>query len=478
MIRLALDLADGVLPCFIIGSDEFGENYFPQGSYAYDFEGSKHVTCATFGDKRQYTGNIVHAMNGELVAFQMITDGKTERSLPSQNLRQQDACRKWLFSYSPNHWSNLKEKKKLIDKMVEYRDRKLQTLQDSGALNRHINNNDIPLVVLLDLWPVNISQEFRKWIHETYPFIRLRYIPAGMTGAIQINDTYFHAPFKLNNKSHAAEWYQNGIIKLTDELENSSIDKAKYEKAIASLVSKPVLRNKSVEWNVVSLEKITEKKYDHKLSRSKVNLIEKGWYEAFGKILSTEFQQTAIQKRDQIASEETEYVDAVVQNPLHLPPPPSENDSSEDDDDDDDAAILPAYEQVVAAQNSRSIAILNELATEPPLLQPQIEQSYDADSEGVGVLVNVEDTIERLPENVPVATTDATKDMLLDEPNWCQYKASTEKIQNSDFVKLRTSERYGFVTGFERRKIIIFWFDTREQGYSSNSLLCRMIPRE
>ena len=42
------------------------------------------------------------------------------------------------------------------------------------------------MVILLDCWSVNTSREFRAWIEEKYPYMRLRFIPAGLTGKFQI----------------------------------------------------------------------------------------------------------------------------------------------------------------------------------------------------------------------------------------------------------------------------------------------------
>lgn len=48
----------------IIGSDEFGQLFFPQNDSMFAVVGSKHVTCSVWDDKRQYTGNIVHNAAG------------------------------------------------------------------------------------------------------------------------------------------------------------------------------------------------------------------------------------------------------------------------------------------------------------------------------------------------------------------------------------------------------------------------------
>ena len=70
------------------------------------------------------------------------------------------------------------------------------------------------MVLLLDCWSVNLSADFQKWVAESYPFIRLRCIPAGVTGKVQINDTYFHGPFKKWVRKQAEDWYLSQLQKL------------------------------------------------------------------------------------------------------------------------------------------------------------------------------------------------------------------------------------------------------------------------
>ncbi len=46
--RLALDLQEGALPCLMLGSDEFGQHFFPHNDYTYDFKGSKDIKKIVF----------------------------------------------------------------------------------------------------------------------------------------------------------------------------------------------------------------------------------------------------------------------------------------------------------------------------------------------------------------------------------------------------------------------------------------------
>ena len=63
---LAVDLAEGVLPELIVGSDEYGQYLFPQSEYAWEKAGSVEVLVDVHDDKRQFTGNVLHNAAGEL----------------------------------------------------------------------------------------------------------------------------------------------------------------------------------------------------------------------------------------------------------------------------------------------------------------------------------------------------------------------------------------------------------------------------
>eukprot|EP01038_Epipyxis_sp_PR26KG_P012774 gene12774-17126_t len=189
---LALDVMEGVRPDMIIGSDEFGQHFFPVNKRTWETNGAKHVESTIWDDKRQYTGNIIHNASGELLTLQLIFGGKSQRSLPTISPEIQ---KDWIVSYSKNHWSNLKEKKALIDWIAKWRDERVDELIRKREIPASCRKN-LPMVILLDCWSVNTSKEFKDWIKETYPYMKVRYIPAGLTGKFQINDTYFHGPYK------------------------------------------------------------------------------------------------------------------------------------------------------------------------------------------------------------------------------------------------------------------------------------------
>ena len=106
--RIALLLDEGLKPKYVIGSDEFGMLLFPQGQYRWAKIGSKEVKGTVKEDRRQYTGDIAHNMDGDVVGVHQIWGGKCSSSLPDTKVQQKYPSIK--FSVSPNHWANLTTK--------------------------------------------------------------------------------------------------------------------------------------------------------------------------------------------------------------------------------------------------------------------------------------------------------------------------------------------------------------------------------
>ena len=120
---LAVDLAEGVLPELIVGSDEYGQYLFPQSEYAWDEKGAVEVLVDVHDDKRQFTGNVLHNAAGGLIGWHGIYQGTTDRVLPSAEVRAIPGAQNFLFGKTSNHWSNLTEKKRLVEHLVAYRNK-------------------------------------------------------------------------------------------------------------------------------------------------------------------------------------------------------------------------------------------------------------------------------------------------------------------------------------------------------------------
>jgi hypothetical protein len=190
----------------------------------------------------------------------------------------------------------------MIEATVVYRKNVIEKWIADGVYTRDQAEN-APMVHILDCWSVNLSEEFRTWVRSKYPFIRLRYIPAGLTGKEQLNDTYFHAPCKKWAKSSAEEWYSEQLSKLLLMREQCELTQAEFDEKTETLMRLGVLRDQLVYWHKFMLVKLTEEKATTIGSRP-MNLIKKAWSTAYKQIFTEEFQTQARLRRQQITDRE------------------------------------------------------------------------------------------------------------------------------------------------------------------------------
>ena len=76
-------------------------------------KGEKHISRAGATDKRAITITLCETLDGQILPFQLIYTGKTQRSLPSVKF----PCG-FFLSYNPKHWSNEDETLRLIEEVL------------------------------------------------------------------------------------------------------------------------------------------------------------------------------------------------------------------------------------------------------------------------------------------------------------------------------------------------------------------------
>lgn len=85
--------------------------------------------------------------------------------------------RGWNFTKSGNHWANLGTMKELMEEVIapyfKAQKEKLKLPEEQVC------------VVLLDCWAVHRGAEFRAYMAEAHPSIRLLFVPACCTGKLQ-----------------------------------------------------------------------------------------------------------------------------------------------------------------------------------------------------------------------------------------------------------------------------------------------------
>ena len=183
--------------------DQTGVHLVPSSSFTYESNGSKSVEVLGADDKRQITACIASSLDGQLLPLQIIFDGKTPRSTPKHTLDSTAA--RVHITHSENHWSTQETMKAYIEKVIlPYATR---------AIELHQLRADANILLVLDVWSVHKSKEFRDFLQQDHPRIHLVFVPANCTSKLQVADVMLQRPFKAEitrqfNNWAASEIYQ------------------------------------------------------------------------------------------------------------------------------------------------------------------------------------------------------------------------------------------------------------------------------
>ena len=180
----------------MINLDQTGLHLVPAGSRTYETKGSKQVPIAGMDDKRQITAVVASSLDGQLLPLQLIFQGKTDASLPPHT--DASTLAGFHLTKSQNHWSNQ-------ETMQEWCGHILVTWRDKMIKEHNLPAN-AAVVLQLNVWAVHISKEFRDFIGNKHPYVRLVYIPPNCTSKLQVADVVLNFPFKHGIKRRFNAW--------------------------------------------------------------------------------------------------------------------------------------------------------------------------------------------------------------------------------------------------------------------------------
>jgi len=223
-----------------VNTDQTLVIYCAGASETYAPKGSKQVEVVGKDEKRGFTLVVGISMSGEVLPFQVIYAGSTNRSLPTPDAPSYNKATKELGfrieSGGNNHWSTLSTMTSYVqDILVPY-------FEDHKQYPNQI------CIWQIDCWSVHWSAEFRQWMYETYPWIRIHYVPANCTGLFQPCDVGIQRVLKLAIRCSALQ----DIINDTTEQLGRGIEPSMvtFKKELG------VVRNRSVRWLVNGYEAI------------------------------------------------------------------------------------------------------------------------------------------------------------------------------------------------------------------------------
>jgi hypothetical protein len=147
-------------------------------------------------DKRQITAVLASALDGTLLPLQLIFTGKTPACHPPSTDASREA--RVHITHSPNHWSNQETMREWVTEvLLPYADRQMLKHNLPAGSN---------IVLMLDVWSVHISEEFRLWLRMHHSHIHLVYVPPNCTSKLQVADVVLQRPFKHGVRRRFTEW--------------------------------------------------------------------------------------------------------------------------------------------------------------------------------------------------------------------------------------------------------------------------------
>ena len=183
-------------PSMIVNVDQTGVRLVAADNKTYDTKCAKSVKVIGNDDKRQITACIASSADGDLLPLQLIFEGKTKLSEPKETEVSKAAGVH--ITHSENHWSSQETMQQWVTEvLVPYADRCI--LKHNRPKNDHI-------VLVLDVWSVPISQEFRDWIKVHHPRIHLVYVPPNCTSELQVADVILQRSFKAGIRKEFNKW--------------------------------------------------------------------------------------------------------------------------------------------------------------------------------------------------------------------------------------------------------------------------------
>ena len=290
-----------VHPSLVVNFDQAGLRLTPTTTRTYHQVGAKSVPLVCSDDKRQITAVVGSSFDGSLLPLQLIFKGKTEASHPRQTVDSAKAG--FHLAHSHNHWSTQETMQEYIEHVIApYRRNKAA---------EHGLGEDAQVLLVLDVWSVHISMEFRAFLAEKHPYIHLVYIPPNCTSKLQVADVALNFPFKHGVKRRFNAW---ASMLVQQQIEAGSITGIKPLLGMAN-VKLQILEWALDSWNSLSKEKV---------------LIQRGWHKCVVEhfdIESEEERKKAV--REQVRHAVTP-IDAI---PEDKEEEPAEYDSESDDED-------------------------------------------------------------------------------------------------------------------------------------------------
>jgi hypothetical protein len=233
-------------PGFCVNVDQANSILQPASSGTFNSIGSRQVIVIGKEEKRAMTVVMSISDAYEVLPIQIILQGKSQCSLPSnQAPYYQDAMDlgfKFEFSNTDTYWSTFELMCKWVtDILVPYFERQKKI---------HNAPENQECILQLDAWVIHRSVAFRTWLSTHYDGITYLYVPANCTGIAQPCDIGIQHLFKLAlRQAQHADIVDKTLRLLQDGVDPENI---RLDTSIGTL------RDRSVGWLVKAYNKINK----------------------------------------------------------------------------------------------------------------------------------------------------------------------------------------------------------------------------
>lgn len=222
---ISRDVMKWTIPAeLILNWDQTSLKYVPCGQWTMAEKGSSKVAIAGLSDKRAITAVLACSAAGDMLPFQLIYPGKTDRCHPSVTVPSG-----FDVTHNATHWSTGVT-------MVRYVTNILAPYIQKVRLELDVP--DMPALIIYDSFSAHslgdVQQELNALNVLHHP------VPAHMTDLLQPLDLSVNKPVKDFLRRHFIEW-------LSDQVKNSSTECSTVEVSDA-LKSSTLLRNEHATW--------------------------------------------------------------------------------------------------------------------------------------------------------------------------------------------------------------------------------------
>jgi hypothetical protein len=230
-----------VHPSLVVNVDQTGVRLVPSAAWTYEKCNSSSVAVVGAEDKRQITACIASSLSGELLPLQLIFEGKTERSLPQKTAASiASLCH---LTFSDNHWSSQKTMQQYVSEIV--------MPYAETCIRKHRLHADAHIILVLDVWSVHKSEEFRLFLRTQHPRIHLVFVPANCTSKLQVADVSLQRPFKHAITRRFNEW---AVRQIQEQIDANNVI------GLAALLKMSTIKPLALQWCIDSWTVLKERR--------------------------------------------------------------------------------------------------------------------------------------------------------------------------------------------------------------------------